>query len=282
MEQPLVLDGSALAKILQERLKQRTAALIARTGVTPVLATILVGGDPASATYVRMKGSACARVGIGSRKIELPESAATADVIAAIEALNRDDAVSGILLQHPVPAAVDEQACFNAISPAKDADGVNTISFGAMSMGQPAFGGATPAGIMDLLRHYHIPVAGREVVVIGRSPILGKPAAMMFLNADATVTVCHSQTQNLPNVVRRADIVVAAVGKSKFVQAGWIREGAVVVDAGYHPDLTGDVDLENAISKCSAYTPVPGGVGPMTIIKLIEQTILAAELKLGL
>lgn len=282
MELPQILDGRLLAKKMQEQLKRRAAALVSQTGFTPVLATILVGGDPASVTYVRMKGNACARVGIGSRKIELPESSRTADVIGVIEALNRDDAVSGILLQHPMPAGVDEQACFEAISTAKDVDGVNSASFGAMSMGLPAFYGATPAGIMELLRHYAIPVAGREVAVIGRSPILGKPAAMMFLNADATVTMCHSQTRNLPEVVRRADIVVAAVGKSKFVQADWIRPGAVIVDAGYHPDLTGDVDLGKAIAKSSAYTPVPGGVGPMTIIELIEQTIAAAEFRLGI
>lgn len=282
MEQPLVLNGTLFAKELQEQFKQRAGVLRERTGFTPVLATILVGGDPASVTYVRMKGNACARVGIGSRKVELPESASTTEVIAAIEELNADDNVSGILLQHPMPGKVDEQACFERISLAKDADGVNSASFGAMCMGLPAFFGATPAGIMTLLQRYEILVAGREVVVIGRSPILGKPAAMMFLNADATVTVCHSKTRDLPNIVRRADIVVAAVGKSKFVQADWIRQGAVIVDAGYHPDLTGDVDLEKAITRCSAYTPVPGGVGPMTIIKLIEQTIQAAELKFGI
>lgn len=282
MTEPLVLNGTLLAKELQAQLQVRARNFIAKTGVTPVLATILVGGDPASVTYVNMKGNACKRVGIGSRKVLLPETSSTEDVLAEIDKLNADEAVAGILLQHPVPGHVDEQACFNRIGVAKDADGVNIASFGAVTMGRPGFKGATPAGIMTLLAHYGIAVTGKNVVIIGRSPILGKPVAMLMLNADATVTICHSKTQNLPEIVRRADIVVAAVGKSKFVQADWIREGAVIVDAGYHPDLSGDVDLANAASKSSAYTPVPGGVGPMTIIKLIEQTIMAAEMAAGL
>lgn len=280
--QPFVLNGTVLAGKLQARLQERARNLIAKTGMVPVLATILVGGDPASVTYVNMKANACKRVGIGSRKVLLPESSATADVLAEIDKLNADETVTGILLQHPVPAHVDEQACFNRICTAKDADGVNTASFGAVTMGLPGFKAATPAGIMALLEHYGISVAGQNVVIIGRSPILGKPVAMLMLNADATVIVCHSKTRNLPEIVRRADIVVAAVGRSKFVQADWIREGAVIVDAGYHPDLSGDVDLENAAPKASAYTPVPGGVGPMTIIKLIEQTIMAAEAAAGI
>lgn len=273
----IIMDGRLLAKEIQAELQQRAGALIARTGKIPALATILVGDDPASVTYVNMKGNACKRVGIGSRKIIMPADSSTADVIAEIDRLNADTAVTGILLQHPVPCQVDEQACFNRIAVNKDVDGVNTASFGAMSMGLPAFYGATPAAIMALLKRYKIAVAGKDVVVIGRSPILGKPCAMMLLNADATVTVCHSKTANLPQVVRRADIVVAAVGKPKFVQAEWIKDGAVIIDAGYHPDLSGDVDLENAAPRSCAYTPVPGGVGPVTIIKLIEQTIMAAE-----
>lgn len=274
---PLILDGKLLAAEIQAELKQRAAVLIAQTGRVPVLATILVGNDPASVTYVNMKGNACKRVGIGSRKIILPPDSTTASVLAEIDRLNANNAVTGILLQHPVPTHVNEQACFNQIALAKDVDGVNTASFGAMSMGLPAFYGATPAAIMALLKRYNIAVAGKEVVVIGRSPILGKPVAMMLVNADATVTICHSKTVNLANVVRRAEIVVAAVGKPRFVQAEWIKDGAVIVDAGYHPDLAGDVDLARAIPKSGAYTPVPGGVGPVTIAKLIEQTIAAAE-----
>ncbi|MBP7401445.1 MAG: bifunctional 5,10-methylene-tetrahydrofolate dehydrogenase/5,10-methylene-tetrahydrofolate cyclohydrolase [Clostridia bacterium] len=279
---PVILDGRLLAAEIEESLRPRVARIIEKTGQVPVLATILVGDDPASVTYVRMKGNACARVGMDSRKVVLPAAAATGDVLAAIDALNRDPGVCGILLQHPVPAQVDEQRCFDAIAPDKDVDGVNTASFGAMAMRLPAFGSATPMGIMALLRRFGIEVAGREAVVIGRSPILGKPVAMLLLNADATVTVCHSRTRNLPDVVRRADIVVAAVGKPRFVQADWIKEGAVLVDAGYNPENVGDIDLEAAAPRSSAYTPVPGGVGPVTVRMLIQQTVLSAERRAGL
>ena len=278
MSAPLVLDGKALAKQIEETLRSRVAAVIARdNGRVPVLATILVGSDPASATYVKMKGNSCARVGLSSRKVELPESTTTQQLLAAIDELNADPNVHGILLQHPVPKQIDERACFDRIALGKDVDGVTCLGFGRMAMGEPAYGSATPAGIMRILKHYQIELAGRHAVVVGRSPILGKPMALMLLGAHATVTICHSRTKDLPSIVRQGDIVVGAVGKPKFIQADWIKAGAVIVDAGYHPGGVGDVDLEAAAAKSSAYTPVPGGVGPMTIASLIEQTAMAAE-----
>jgi methylenetetrahydrofolate dehydrogenase (NADP+)/methenyltetrahydrofolate cyclohydrolase len=277
MTAPLILYGNTIASQMQEELKTRVGALVAKTGKKPILATILVGSDPASVTYVRMKGNACARVGMDSLKVEMPDNAATQDVVGKIEELNAAENVHGILLQHPVPSQVDEQLCFNTISPEKDVDGVNTASFGRMAMGQKAFVSATPLAILTILKYYKIPLEGREAVVVGRSPILGKPVAMLLLNENATVTICHSRTKNLPAVVRRADIVVAAVGKPRFIKADWIKKGAVVVDAGYNPGNIGDTDLEHIKDVASAYTPVPYGVGPMTIISLIRQTVMAAE-----
>lgn len=275
----LLLDGKTLAKQVEEQLRHRVAKIIEYSGVTPVLATILVGNDPASETYVRMKGNACKRIGLKSLKVELPEQTTTRELVEKIRELNNDDSVSGILLQHPVPKHIDEQACFNEIDISKDVDGVNTVTFGRMSMNMDSYKSATPLGIMTILKHYNIRIEGREAVVVGRSPILGKPVAMMLLNENATVTICHSKTKNLPDIVRRADIVVGAVGKPRFIKADWIKEGAVLIDAGYNPGNIGDIDLENAISKCSAYTPVPGGVGPMTIASLMTQTVEAAEKK---
>jgi methylenetetrahydrofolate dehydrogenase (NADP+)/methenyltetrahydrofolate cyclohydrolase len=180
-----------------------------------------------------------------------------------------------------VPSQIDERAAFDRISIAKDVDGVTTHGFGRMAMGERAYGSATPAGIMRILAHFDIPLEGKHAVVIGRSPILGKPMALMLLNANATVTICHSRTRDLPGLVRQADIVVAAVGKPKFVKGDWVKEGAVLVDAGYHPEKCGDIDLDAAAPRSSAYTPVPGGVGPMTINTLITQTVEAAELAAG-
>jgi methylenetetrahydrofolate dehydrogenase (NADP+)/methenyltetrahydrofolate cyclohydrolase len=282
MAQPLVLDGKTLAKTIEESLKPRVEAFRAKHGgAVPVLATILVGADPASATYVKMKGNACARVGMNSVKIHLPEATTTGDLLREIDRLNRDPAIHGILLQHPVPRQIDERAAFDAIALDKDVDGVTSLGFGRMALGQRAYGSATPAGIMKILDHYQVPLEGKNAVVAGRSPILGKPMALMLLNRNATVTICHSRTRSLPEVVRGADIVVAAVGKPKFIRGDWIREGAIVVDAGYHPGNVGDVDLEAAAPRCSAYTPVPGGVGPMTIATLLSQTMEAAETRLA-
>lgn len=272
------MDGKAYAKELEVELQSRVKTLMEKTGgEPPILATILVGADPASATYVRMKGNACRRVGMESLSIALPEETTTEQLLTAIDDLNANPRVRGILLQHPVPKQIDERACFDRIAIEKDVDGVTSHGFGRMAMGEPAYGSATPAGIMRLLKRYGVHVGGREAVVVGRSPILGKPMAMMMLGANATVTICHSRTKNLAEIVGRAEIVVGAVGKPEFIKADWIRDGAVVVDAGYHPGGVGDIELAPVIDRVAAYTPVPGGVGPMTIATLIAQTVEAAE-----
>ena len=209
--------------------------------------------------------------------IKLPASATTDDALSAIDRLNADQAVHGILLQHPVPAHVDERLCFDRISISKDVDGVTSHGFGLMALGEPAFGSATPSGIMRLLAHYKIDVSGKRAVVVGRSPILGKPMALMLSNANATVTLCHSKTSNLEAEIRRAEIIVGAVGKPNFIRSGWISDGAIVIDAGYHPGGVGDIHSDGLMGRCAAVTPVPGGVGPMTISTLIAQTVSAAE-----
>lgn len=273
-----ILDGRALAKQIESELVGRVERIKAKSGgEPPILATILVGDDPASTTYVRMKGNACKRVGMGSLKIVLPENTTTEELLGEIDKLNANPGVHGILLQHPVPAQIDERRCFDRISIEKDVDGVTTHGFGRMAMKEKAYGSATPAGIMRLLDHYGVPVEGKHAVVVGRSPILGKPMAMMLLNANATVTICHSKTQGLPEMIGQADIVIGAVGRPEFIKGAWIKEGAAVVDAGYHPGGVGDIELSAVVDKCSAYTPVPGGVGPMTIATLIAQTVEAAE-----
>lgn len=279
----IVLDGKAYAKQLEGELLARVERLRAQTnGEPPILATILVGSDPASATYVRMKGNACRRVGMESLSVALPEETTTEQLLAKIDELNADPRVRGILLQHPVPGQIDERACFDRIALEKDVDGVTTHGFGRMAMGEHAYGSATPAGIMRLLEHYQIPLAGCDAVVVGRSPILGKPMAMMLLGANATVTICHSRTKNLPELIGRADLVVGALGKPEFIRGSWIKDGAVVVDAGYHPGGVGDIELSAVVDRCAAYTPVPGGVGPMTIATLIAQTVEAAEKAAGI
>jgi methylenetetrahydrofolate dehydrogenase (NADP+) / methenyltetrahydrofolate cyclohydrolase len=262
---------------MEIELAARVDRITRRVGRKPVLATILVGDDPASATYVRMKGNACDRIGMASERVILPEATTTEQLLAEIDRLNADSSVHGILLQHPVPYQIDERACFDRIAVSKDVDGVTTHGFGRMAMNEPAFGSATPAGIMRLLAHYQIPIEGRHAVVVGRSPILGKPLALMLLNANATVTICHSRTRDLPAIVRQADILVGAVGRPEFIRGSWIKDGAVVVDAGYNPGPVGDIELSAVIDRCSAYTPVPGGVGPMTIASLMAQTVDAAE-----
>ena len=280
----VILDGRKLAATIEQDLAQRVAILKTKTSRTPILATILVGDDGASATYVRMKGNACQRVGMQSIKVELPQSTTTEQLLAEIATLNANPDVHGILLQHPVPAQIDERACFDAIDLAKDVDGVTCLGFGRMSMGEQAYGSATPQGIMTILKSYGIEIAGKHAVVVGRSAILGKPMAMMLLAANATVTICHSRTQNLAELIKLADIVVGAVGKAELIQRDWIKSGAVVVDAGFHPrdgGGVGDIQLQGIEQIASAYTPVPGGVGPMTITTLIRQTVEAAERALG-
>jgi len=277
----LVLDGKALAAKTEQELSQRVASLKSATnGQTPILATILVGADPASATYVKMKGNACSRIGMDSLKVELPSSTTTEELLAKIQELNNNSNVHGILLQHPVPEQIDERLCFDAISAAKDVDGVTCLGFGRMSMGEEAYGCATPKGIMRLLEAYNIEFSGKHAVVVGRSPILGKPMAMMLLNANCTVTICHSRTKNLPELIKQADIIVGAVGKPEFIKAEWIKDGAVVVDAGYHPGGVGDIQLTPLLDRVAAYTPVPGGVGPMTINTLIYQSVDSGEKKM--
>jgi methylenetetrahydrofolate dehydrogenase (NADP+)/methenyltetrahydrofolate cyclohydrolase len=283
MTEPRILDGLTIAKGALPGLATRVEAIkAANGGRTPILATILVGDDPASATYVKMKGNACRRVGMDSLKVEMPKTTTTEELLARIDELNADPDVHGILLQHPVPSQIDERAAFDRIAIAKDVDGVTALGFGKMAMGEPAYGSATPAGIMRILDHYEIDPKGMHAVVVGRSPILGKPMAMMLLNRHATVTICHSRTRDLPDVVRSADLLVAAVGRPKFVRGDWVKEGAVIIDAGFHPEKCGDVDLDAAAPRSSAYTPVPGGVGPMTINTLIFQTVIAAEKAAGI
>jgi len=272
-----ILDGKLIASKTEKSLSERVHLLKERKGFSPALATILVGNDPASATYVKMKANACSRIGMNSLKVELPETTTTEELLETINDLNLNPEVSGILLQHPVPAQIDERKCFDAIDINKDVDGVTCLGFGNMAMQEEAFGSCTPQGIMRLLKEYEIEISGKNAVVIGRSPILGKPMAMMLLNENATVTICHSRTQNLADHIKQADIVVGAVGIPKFIKSEWIKDGSIVIDAGYHPEKCGDIELEGIVERCEAYTPVPGGVGPMTINTLILQTVEACE-----
>ena len=272
-----ILDGKALAQLAEEDIKSHVSTL-KENGITPTLATILVGVDPASATYVKMKQNACARLGMDSIAVELSKETTTEELLETIEKLNNDSNVHGILLQHPVPSQINERKCFDAIDVTKDVDGVTCTGFGQMTMGEEAFGSCTPAGIMRILEHYKIQISGKNAVVVGRSPILGKPMAMMLLNKNATVTICHSRTANLQDYIKNADILVGAVGVPRLIQKEWIKNGAVVIDAGYHPaEKCGDIDLQDVDSIASAHTPVPGGVGPMTINTLILNTLLAAQ-----
>ena len=272
----IILDGKKLSKISEDLIKEKVKKLSLQN-ITPTLATILVGNDPASETYVKMKRNTCARVGMNSIAVELPDTSTTNEVLTKINELNNDNDVHGILLQHPVPSQIDERLCFDAIDINKDVDGVTCLGFGNMSMGIDAYGSCTPAGIIRLIEHYKIDVEGLNAVVVGRSPILGKPMAMMLLNLNATVTICHSRTKDLKDIIKKADIIVGAVGIPKLIQTNWIKKNAVVIDAGYHPEKCGDIDLENIENIASAYTPVPGGVGPMTINTLILQTLQSAE-----
>ena len=272
----ILLDGKELSRISEESIKKKVQELLSKN-IKPTLATILVGNDPASETYVKMKRNTCARVGMESIAVELSEDTTTEELLEKIRSLNNDVNVHGILLQHPVPSQIDERLCFDEIDINKDVDGVTCLGFGNMSMGLDAYGSCTPAGIMRLINHHNIQVEGLNAVVVGRSPILGKPMAMMLLNMNATVTICHSRTTNLDLIIKNADIIVGAVGIPKFIKSDWIKKGAVVIDAGYHPEKCGDIDLDNIEKIASAYTPVPGGVGPMTINTLILQTLQSAE-----
>jgi methylenetetrahydrofolate dehydrogenase (NADP+)/methenyltetrahydrofolate cyclohydrolase len=273
-----LMDGTAVARRSLDDTRTRVSAYRETTGRTPRLATVLVGDDPASHTYVRMKVNRCRQVGIDSLRRDLPADSTTAQVVQTVDELVADESVDGILVQHPMPAHIDERAVFDAISRGKDVDGVTANAFLDMANGQEeTFAACTPAGIVALLDAYDVPIAGKHVVVIGRSPILGKPAAMLLLGRDATVTICHSKTRGLSQFVSEADIVVAAVGRPELIRGEWIKPGAVVIDAGYNPGNVGDVAFGPAAERASLITPVPGGVGPMTIAVLLAQTVSAAE-----
>ncbi len=273
-----ILDGKAVS----ERRLERVRDAIDESGLFPHLATVLVGDDPASALYVRMKHRACERVHIGSVNVTLPADATTARVAESVTRLNQDPEIDGILVQLPLPAGIDTAAVTEAVSPEKDVDGFHPCNLGRLFAGSTRFAPCTPAGIMTLLAEYGIDPAGCRAVVLGRSIDVGRPMAALLLNADATVTVCHSRTPEVASIAREAEILVAAVGRPRFVSAGMVREGAIVIDVGTNRvdgRLVGDVDFE-AVGECAgAITPVPGGVGPMTIATLMENTLAAAKLR---
>jgi len=275
----MILDGKAVSEKRLELLKEK----IEESGLYPRLATVIVGDDPASQMYVRMKHRACERVGIGSIGIELPADASTERVLEAVARLNNDPEINGILVQLPLPAGVDARRVIDAISPDKDVDGFHPCNIGRLFSGDPLFAPCTPQGIMTILEEYHIPTAGEHAVVIGRSIDVGRPMAALLLNADATVTICHSKTRDLKGEARRADILVSAVGKARFVGPDMVKEGATVIDVGINHDedgkLCGDLDFEAVKDVAGAITPVPGGVGPMTIATLMENTFKAARLR---
>ncbi len=279
--QAKLIDGTTLAKSVLQKAAQKVTEIKTQTGIVTTLATIIVGDDPASHTYVRMKRKRCLGVGMHPLRIELPAGTTTETLVNVISRLAVDNTVHGILLQHPVPKPIDRRAAFEAIPVEKDVDGVTSAALGKLILGLPASSPCTPLGIMQLLHEYDVDLVGTEAVVIGRSPILGRPMASMLINAHATVTLCHSRTRNLSNLVRRADIVIAAVGKPRFIKGSWIKPQAVVIDAGYNEGNIGDVEFEEALERAALITPVPGGVGPMTIATLIDQTADAAAQQLG-
>lgn len=274
-----LIDGRTVAKAFKEEVAQRAQAMIAQ-GVTPHLAVVLVGEDPASQVYVRNKENGCKKAGIRSTVIRLEESCTQEALEETVRRLNADESVDGILVQLPLPRHLDEASVLRLIDPDKDVDGFHAMNSGRLMNGQPGFVPCTPLGVMELLRHYGIDPAGKRAVVIGRSNIVGKPMAMLLLAANATVTVCHSRTQNLAEITRQADILVAAVGRANFVTADMVKPGAAVIDVGINRvdgKLVGDVDFD-AVSQVAGYiTPVPGGVGQMTIAMLLANTLEAAQ-----
>lgn len=279
-----LLDGAATAAQVREELKPRVQ-MLREAGIVPKLSVVLIGDDPASHTYVRMKAKACKSVGIDSETFALPQDTTQQEAEALIDRLNADDNVHGILVQHPVPKHLDEIRLLNRLSPEKDVDGISPASLGALVAGVAKFISCTPLGIVELLDRYHIPIEGQRAVVVGRSIILGKPLALLLLQRNATVTVCHTRTRDLPSITREADILVAACGRAELITGDMIRPGAVVVDAGYNrvegrSGDVGDVHFESASQVASYITPVPGGVGPMTIAMLLSNTVRAAEMKL--
>lgn len=277
-----LLDGLAISKQIRADLALNVEKIKADRNITPRLAVILVGEDPASVTYTRMKKKACESAGMISDLIELPADSSQDSVKDVIKRLNEDTTVHGIMVQHPVPDHLDELDILSTVAVEKDVDGISAMSLGRLVLGTADFLSCTPLGIVKLIEHYDLPIKGKEAVVVGRSIILGKPVALALLERHATVTICHSRTQDLDKVVGRADILVAAIGKAEFIKGEWIKPGAVVIDAGYNKvegkdKDVGDVEFEAAAEKASWITPVPGGVGPMTIAMLLSQTVKAAE-----
>ena len=278
MNNCIVLDGKAFAEKNKAELLEKVSKLKNNHGRSPSLAAILVGDDPASRTYVSMKEKACNELGIKTITHKISESSTTDEILLLIDELNADKAIDGILLQHPVPKHINEIECFNRIKLDKDVDGVTTMGFGNLTMGLDAFGSCTPLGIMRLIKAYNIECEGKLALVVGRSQILGKPMVSMLLNANATTITAHSKTKNLDELLAVADIVVAAVGIPNFIDCKKLKKGSILIDAGYHPDKKcGDVNMDGITEIVSAYTPVPGGVGPMTINTLIYNTILSME-----
>lgn len=276
------MNGTALSKKIRQELVQRVGAVEGQTGRKPRLDVVMVGEDPASHTYVKMKNRACEAIGMLSAVHQLPADSTQEQVEALVQSLNDNLEVTGILVQHPVPKHLDEQAILDLVSPEKDVDGISSMSLGRLMTGLDGFRSCTPKGIVRLLDEYKVPIKGATAVVLGRSIILGKPVAMLLLERHATVTICHSQTQNLSEVCKRADILVAALGKPEFIQADWLKPGCAVMDAGYNrvegkSGDVGDVDYSGALEVAGHITPVPGGVGPMTIAMLLENTVEAAE-----
>ncbi len=275
-----IIDGTTVAAAVRKRAAERVAAVTAG-GLTPCLAVVLVGDDPASASYVRMKERDCAEVGIESLDHRLPASTSQAELDELIDRLNADPAVHGILVQLPLPGHLDTEAVIARISPTKDVDGLHPESLGRLMRGLPAFRACTPAGVMEMLKEYGIDPSGMRAVVVGRSTIVGKPMALLLTAADATVTVCHSRTRDLPAVCREADLLVAAIGRAKMIDASYVKPGAIVIDVGINrtdEGLVGDVDFASVEPIASAITPVPGGVGPMTRAMLMLNTASAAEM----
>lgn len=281
----VILDGKAVSAKVKEEVKAEVEAL-KKQGVSVGLAVIIVGNNPASRTYVNNKKKACEAAGIVSEEYALPEETTQEELLALVRELNQKDSINGILCQLPLPKHLDEEAVIAAISDKKDVDAFSAVNVGHIMIGDYSFLPCTPAGIMEILRHYNIDVAGKECVVIGRSNIVGKPMAMLLLHQNGTVTICHSKTKNLKDVTSRADILVAAVGIPHFVTADMVKEGAVVIDVGMDRDengkLCGDVDFAAVEPKASYITPVPGGVGPMTIATLLKNTVTAAKQQNGI
>ncbi len=280
-----IIDGKAISVAVRAEIKEHTQTLIAETGVTPGLAVVIVGTDPASQVYVRNKRRACEEVGFYSEAYELPESTTQEELEALVDKLNADEKIDGILVQLPLPRHLDEHAILLRIDPKKDVDAFHPYNVGRIMIGDYAFLPCTPAGVMELIRRSGIDCTGKECVVVGRSNIVGKPMSMLLLQANGTVTMCHSRTKDLAEVTRRADILVVAIGKADFLTGDMVKEGAVVIDVGMNRradgKLTGDVDFATVEPKASYITPVPGGVGPMTITMLMQNTLTAARARAG-